>query len=166
MPMRAPIPLPTIRAVGVASPRAHGQAITITATAAKTASESWVTSGSHSTHGRNPSAQAAKARSGPGKTSQSAKVSSASPTTAGTKKEVTLSANACTGTRLCWACSTIRITCARKVSLPTRLARTFSRPSWLMVAPITASPLPLAAGADSPVAMDSSTAMIIAATPA
>ncbi len=36
-PFSAPMPLPTIRAVGVASPRAHGHAMTKVATSAKIA---------------------------------------------------------------------------------------------------------------------------------
>ncbi len=45
MPFSAPIPLPTIKAVGVANPSAHGHAITSTATAANIASEKMLKSG-------------------------------------------------------------------------------------------------------------------------
>ena len=155
MPFWAPMPLPTISAVGVARPSAHGQAITITATPAKTASESAERSGR--THGSTPCVRPATCRSAPGKTSHAAKVSSASAITTGTKKAVTRSANACIGTREPWACCTILTTCERNVSLPTRVASMRSTPSWLIVAPMTSSPARLVTGMLSPVAMDSST---------
>ena len=51
MPFSAPIPLPTMSTVGVANPRAQGQAITSVATIANIASETTPSVGS--THGRN-----------------------------------------------------------------------------------------------------------------
>ncbi len=154
-PFSAPIPVPTISAVGVASPSAQGQAMTSTATAAKIASETVLRPGS--TQGRNPEAHPATERSAPGNTSQATNVAAATARTVGTKIAVTRSANSWIGTLVPCASSTMRITLARKVSSPTPVARTRSTPSLLIVAPITRSPSPFSTGSDSPVAMDSST---------
>ena len=45
MPLSAPKPVPTMTAVGVASPMAHGQAITSTATMLISARVNWETAG-------------------------------------------------------------------------------------------------------------------------
>jgi len=86
------------------------------------------------------------------------------PITTGTNTAVTRSANSWMGTLVPWASSTMRTTCARKVSAPTRVARTCNRPVWFTVAPITSSPSALGTGIDSPVTIDSSTALSPATT--
>src|SRR2546425_665164 len=85
--------------IGVARPRAHGQAIISTATA---------TTKPCARRGSGPNnAQAKNARS-------------AATTTAGTKYAETLSARRCIGARLRWASLTSFTICASMVSLPTR----------------------------------------------
>ena len=133
MPSWAPRPVPTMTAVGVASPSEHGQATISTATAAPTASVA----------GR-PAA------------SQPARVRAATARTTGTNTPATRSASRCTGALEPWAASTRRTIRARAVSAPTRVARTTSRPSRLTVAPVTSSPGPAATGTDSPVSSDRS----------
>jgi hypothetical protein len=133
MPSWAPRPVPTMTAVGVASPSEHGQATMSTATAALTASAAgWPV------------------------TSQPARVRTATASTAGTNTPATRSARRCTGALEPWAASTRRATRARAVSAPTRVARTTSRPSRLTVAPATSSPGPTSTGSDSPVSSDRS----------
>ena len=56
------------------------------------------------------------------------------------------------------ASSTSRAICATAVSLPTRVARTSSRPNVLTVPPATSSPGPTSTGTGSPVSIDRSTA--------
>ena len=101
MPSCAPRPVPTISAVGVARPRAQGQAMIRTATAAVKA----------------VAAEAPKA-------SQPASVSSERTITTGTKIAETRSASRCTGALPDWAASTRRAICASAVSAPTLVART------------------------------------------
>ena len=156
IPCSAPMPLPTIRAVGVARPRAQGQAMTSTATVDTMASVATPRSGF--THGRKVPPMTREAIAF-GRTSQAVRVSRAMAMTTGTKMAVTRSAKAWMGTFEPWASSTSLITWARKVSLPTRVARTRSSPSWLTVAPMTSSSGCLLTGIDSPVAIDSSTAL-------
>ena len=60
------------------------------------------------------------------------------------------------GMRDLWASSTNFTTWDKKVSLPTFVASTFNKPSWLIVAPITPSPTFFSTGIDSPVTIDSS----------
>ena len=135
MPSWAPRPVPTIRAVGVASPSAQGQAMISTATAA------------------------VKAASGsPLNTSQPTNVSSAITSTTGTKTAEMRSASRSTGALVRWASSTRRVICASCVSAPTRVARTTRRPEALTVEPTTASPGPTSTGTGSPVSRDRSTA--------
>ncbi len=154
-PFSAPMPLPTIRAVGVASPSAQGHAITSTAIMAARASVTAPSVGS--THGSTRLAARRTARNGPGMTSHMVSVKPAMTSTVGTKIPVTLSANSWMGTLVPWASSTSLMTWARKLSLPTLVALTLMRPFWLIVAPITSSPGPFRTGIDSPVAIDSST---------
>ncbi len=135
IPSWAPRPVPAIRAVGVARPSAHGQAMTRTETAATKAVDG-----------------------SPSSTSQATKVSAARPRTRGTNTAETRSARRCTGALPSWAASTRRPIRARRVSAPTRVARTTSRPPALTVAPRTVSPGPTSTGTDSPVSIDSSTA--------
>ena len=130
-----PRSVPTSRAVGVASPSAHGHAMISTDTAAV----------------------AAKTRGSPAN-SQPARVSADSTSTPGTNTDEMRSASACTGALPVWASSTRRPSWASWVSVPTRVARTTRRPFALIVAPTTASPGPFSTGTDSPVIIDSSTA--------
>ncbi len=135
MPSWAPRPVPTISAVGVARPSAHGQAMISTATAA------------------------AKAVVAPAPLSSHApRVSSESAMTTGTKTPETRSARRWTSALPCWACSTSRAIWASWVSEPTRVARTTSRPPALTVAPVTTSPGPTSTGTGSPVSIDTSSA--------
>ncbi len=143
IPSVAPLPVPTITAVGVARPIAHGQAITSTATmliSARVKAEVSPVGGGASS-------------------SQPAKVSSARPITAGTNTAETWSASRWMGALLPWASSTSRTICARAVSLPTRVASKRMAPILLSVAPITSSPGAFSTGSDSPVIIDSSTAV-------
>ncbi len=156
------MPLPTMRAVGVARPRAQGQAMTSTATVAPIARATGPSPGL--TQGSTEAAAITTRPSTVGKASHASSVRAATTSTAGTKTAVTRSANSCTGTRVPWACSTRRITWARKVSRPTRVAFTLSNPCWFTVAPITSSPTPRVTGTDSPVAIDSSTALVPSTT--
>ena len=135
MPSWAPRPVPTISAVGVASPRAHGQAMISTATAAVKAA------GSPSPVPiQNPSVPTARA------------------ITIGTKIPETRSARRWTSALPFCAASTSCAIWASWVSAPTRVARTTSLPPALTVAPTTASPTPTSTGTDSPVSIDASTA--------
>ena len=137
MPSWAPRPVPTISAVGVARPRAHGQAMISTDTAAVNAAVS-------------PSPVPA----------QNPNVATASAITIGTKMPEIRSAS-----RWAWALpfcasSTRRAIWASCVSAPTLVAATTSRPPALTVAPTTASPGPTSTGTDSPVTIDASTAEV------
>ena len=121
-------------AVGVARPRAQGQAMTSTATAASTALPA-----------------------SPPMPNQRPKVRAAMPSTTGTNTPAMRSARCWMGALVAWASSTRRTICARAVPAPTRVASTTRWPCWLTVAPNTGSPGPRSTGADSPVSMLSST---------
>ena len=123
--------MPTIRAVGVARPSAHGQAMITTATAAVNAAAAL-----------------------PPRSSQPASVSSESPSTTGTNTPETRSASRCTCALPACAWATSRAIWASAVSAPTLLARTTSRPETLIVAPATSSPGATSTGTDSPVSID------------
>ena len=140
-PSCAPRPVPTISAVGVASPSAHGQAMISTATAAVNA----------------------KVALSP-LPSQKPSVASARPITTGTNTPATRSASRCTGALPPCASVTSFAICASVVSAPTRVARTTSRPPALTVAPATESPGPTSTGTDSPVSMLTSTAELPCST--
>ncbi len=135
MPSWAPRPVPTISAVGVASPIAHGQAMISTATAAV-------------------KAVAAEAPA----SSQPARVASESTSTTGTKIAEMRSASRCTGAFPACARSTSRAIWASAVSAPTFVARTTRRPEALIVAPASSEPGPTSTGTGSPVSSDWSTA--------
>ena len=135
MPSWAPRPVPTISAVGVASPSAQGHAMISTATAAV-------------------NAVVAPAPA----PSQKPSVPAATAMTTGTKTPETRSASRCTSALPFWAASTRRAIWASWVSAPTRVARTTSRPPTLTVAPVTGSPAPTSTGTDSPVSIEVSTA--------
>ena len=109
-------PVPTMSAVGVASPRAQGHAMMSTATAAEKASPA-----------------------SPVSASQPASVASEMPMTAGTNMAETRSASRWIGALPDWASVTRRAIWARAVSAPTLVARTISRPYVLMVAPATSA---------------------------
>ena len=135
MPARAPRPVPTIMAHGVARPSAHGQLITSTETA-------WVS----------------EVDTSPDASIHTTKVTSAMPITAGTKIPLILSASFSMGALVEVASSTIRIMPASAVSSPTRSTRMANHPVFEMVAPITPSPDCFSTGTLSPVSADSSTA--------
>jgi hypothetical protein len=135
MPSWAPRPVPTMSAVGVASPSAQGQAMIRTATAAVNA-----------------------ASVSPVRANQATRVPSASRMTIGTNTPLTRSASRCTAALPFWASSTSLAICASWVSAPTRSARTSSRPAALSVPPITGSPGATSTGTGSPVTIEASTA--------
>jgi hypothetical protein len=133
MPRWAARPVPTIRAVGVARPSAHGQAITSTDTACTSAAS------------QSPAARP-----------QPSRVTAASASTAGTNTSATRSTVFwIAGLRAC-ASSTMRTMRASRVSVPTAVTRSTTRPSPLMAPPVTASPGSRATGRLSPVSSDSS----------
>ena len=136
-PAAAPRPVPTMIAMGVASPSAHGQATMSTATDATRA--------------------CARRGSGP-IVAQTANATRAAKTTAGTNQPETTSASRWMGARLRCASITIRTIWARSVSFPTRSARMTNDPVPLSVAPVTRSPSRFSTGTGSPVTIDSSTA--------
>ncbi len=136
MPFSAPLPVPTIIAVGVARPKAQGQAII--STAIKTVK--------------------AKISDGSGpKVHQSRALRVAISTTAGTNQAAIWSTKRWTGALEPWASSTRRIIRASIVSLPTLVARIQKLPLLLRVAPISGSETSLLTGKLSPVSIDSST---------
>ena len=101
IPFSAPLPTPTIIAVGVANPNAQGQAITKTVTAAN-----------------NPCTIPLS----PPKKNHNINVRMAMPITTGTKIPAILSTNFCTGALLPCASCTILIIWASIVSFPTLTA--------------------------------------------
>ena len=68
------------------------------------------------------------------------------------------------GARLRCASPTIRTICANKVPAPTRSARINIEPVLFTVAPISAAPGCFSTGIDSPVTIDSSTALLPSST--
>ena len=137
MPNCAPRPEATIMAVGVASPSAHGQAMTSTASAAE------------------------NALSAPAPAiSQPPAVSAAITNTAGTNTPAMRSASRWASALSAWACSTRRTIPAKWVSAPTAAASTTRRPSSTTVPPITLEPGAMRAGVDSPVMALISTAAL------
>ena len=134
MPRRAPTPVPTMIAVGVANPSEQGHAISSTATA-----------------GTKLCATSPVARYQP------SAVASAIARTTGTKMPETRSASFWIGALLPWASETMRTIWASTVSVPTLVARIVNAPERLIVAPNTSSPVALPIGMLSPVSMDSST---------
>ena len=105
MPWRAATPVPTMMAVGVASPSAQGQAITSTETAAMMASDGL-----------------------PVISHQAMQVSTATATTMGTKIDATRSTRRRTGALLLWADCTSLMMPARVDSAPTDVASMRIRP--------------------------------------
>ena len=135
-PSCAPRPTPTMIDIGVARPRAQGHAMIRTATAFTIA---WARRGS-----------------GPTKI-QIKNVSTAAPTTNGTKIPPTRSARPWIGARLRCASATIATIWPSSVSLPMRSACMTKLPVPFTVPPVTLSPLPFSTGSGSPVIIDSST---------
>ncbi len=131
IPIWAPRPVPTISAVGVASPIAQGQAMIRTATAAANAADAPAPA-----------------------SSQPPRVPIAITITIGTKIAETRSASRCTRAFPVCACCTSRAIWASAVSAPTRVARTVRSPEVLIVAPATSAPGPTSTGSGSPVSID------------
>ncbi len=134
MPARAPMPVPTMIAVGVARPSEHGQAITSTATACTNATEKL-----------------------PVTSQVMARVSAAMPTTTGTKMPAIRSTRCWIGALEPCASSTMRMIWASMVSAPMPVARARSMPYWLTVAANSRLPGSLFTGIDSPESIASST---------
>ena len=120
-------------AVGVARPKAHGQAMTRTATALMSASSQF-----------------------PAYSIQPTKVTNAIARTAGTKTALTWSTIRCIGALAAWADSTIRMMRASVVSAPIAAVRTRSNPSPFTEPPVTLSPTRFETGRLSPVMSASS----------
>ena len=117
MPSCAPRPVPTMSAVGVARPSAHGQAMISTATEAVKASLAF-----------------------PVTASQPTAVASAITSITGTNTPEIRSTSRWIGAFPACASATSRAICASVVSAPTFVARTTSRPYVLIVAPTTSAP--------------------------
>ncbi len=114
MPFFAPTPVPTMMAVGVARPRAQGQAITRTATACRIAgSQPWPAS------------------------SQPATVTAAITSTTGTNTALIWSTRRWIGALAPCASATMRTMRLSMDSAPTAVTRTSSSPSPLTAPPIT-----------------------------
>ena len=135
--MRAPMPLPTMMATGVASPNAHGQLTTSTQMPRASA---------------NPT--------GLPMISQTMIVTIAMPMTAGTNTDEILSASLATGALVAAASDTIWMICESVVSSPTLVASHFRKPDWFKVADDTSSPASLSTGMLSPVSAASLTALL------
>ena len=133
IPCCAPLPVPTIIAVGVARPSAQGHAITSTATNTVTAKDTL-----------SPAI------------SQPMQAIIAIIRTVGTNFAATTSASFAIGAFVPCASSTILIICARTVSFPTLVARNLIIPFLLIDAPVTLSPICFSTGILSPVSIDSS----------
>src|SRR3989338_5982132 len=140
IPSFAPLPTPTIIAVGVASPSAQGQAITRIPTNDTSPRDSAC---------ENPSICVPKV-------SQMPRVTNEIINTIGTKIPEILSASACIGARLPCASSTILMIWARKVSEPTFVVLNVKALLVLIVPVTTLSPIFFSTGIGSPVTMASS----------
>ena len=141
IPSSAPLPVPTMMAVGVASPSAQGQAMIMTEMnimSAKTNDE------------------VGRSVMDSPQNHHTKKDRVAIPITAGTKIPATLSASRWTGAFEPCASSTIRMICESMESFPSRVARILKNPVLLTEPPTTAEPGFLSTGRLSPVIMDSS----------
>ena len=127
MPRLAPRPVPTMIAVGVASPSASGQVMTTTVMA--NSSASWT--------------------SRPTTKYQTTKVSAPPMSATSTSQNAARSASRWPGALEFWASWTSLTICASAVSEPTAVARARSVPFLLMVAPMSWSPARLLAPAGS-----------------
>ena len=138
IPFSAPRPVPTIIAVGVAKPKAHGQAIISTDTKLTSA--------------------IVKRTSGDAATNQITNVAIAIEMTIGVKMPLIVSANfAIGGFEPCASCTSLTI-CCKAVSFPTLVALKENAPVLLIVAPKISSPVFFSTGRLSPVNIDSSMA--------
>ena len=153
MPRRAATPVATMMAVGVASPSAHGHAMTSTAIALVNAIIS------ASLRGLGASGNAAAPN-----TTHSTKVSTDAPRTTSVNHALTVSASRATGARSDCASSTIRTICCSTVSAPTLEARNTMAPLVLSVPAMMASPGRLATGMLSPVSIDWSNSEVPSST--
>ena len=135
-PYSAPFPVPTIIAVGVASPNAHGQAITKTEINIVNANTPLSPAINHPIL-----------------------ASIARPITIGTKYDAIISAIFAIGAFDPWASSTNLIIWDNAVSLPTLVALYLINPVLLILAPITLLPTVFSTGILSPVSIASSTAV-------
>ena len=133
MPAAAARPIPTINAVGVASPSAQGHAITSTATAL------------------------INATSRPRQYHPITRVMIAIPITTGTNTAETRSASCCTAALEPCACDTRRMMPASIVALPRAVTLQRNCPLPLMVAAYTDAPAVFATGMLSPVSIASLT---------
>ena len=136
MPFSAPFPMPTIMAVGVASPSAHGHAIISTVTIA-----------------RSPCVTPFS----PSRTAHRMNERRAIPIMTGTKTAAILSTSFWTGALLPCASWTIAIIFDRRVSVPTLSARNLKLPFWFIVPAKTFESFRFATGTGSPLSMLSST---------
>ncbi len=136
MPFCAPLPVPTMIDIGVASPSAQGQAMISTATAFTIA---------YAIAGCGPTLP------------QTMNVITAVITTAGTNQPATTSASRWIGARLRCASATMCTICESTVSSPTFVATMMKLPVPFTVPPITVSPGPFSTGIGSPLIIDSST---------
>ena len=105
---------------------------------------------------RRPSRRSPAARGR--RTYQATHVTTAMPSTTGTKTPEIRSASFWIGGFDAWACWTRRTIWASAVALPTAVASMSNAPSPLRVPPRTGRPGPFSTGIDSPVTIDSSTA--------
>ena len=136
IPSSAARPEAVIKAAGVASPSAQGQAITSTPQTVETAFP------------QSPGAS---------RKNHSAKISTASTITDGTKTEAIRSANRCTGAFSLCARRTKAAICRRVEFSPTEVAVYVTLPSRSSVPPVMLSPGFFCTGSLSPVSSDSST---------
>ena len=136
-PLLAASAVETATTSGTASPRACGQAMTMTVTARSMAKESSLS--------MTPS--------------QIKKVIAPPPSAMMVSHIAAVLAKSWVFDLLSWACLTRSITCDRNESLPVPLTAMVSEPSPLMAPPITLSSAFLVTGVDSPVSMASFTAL-------
>jgi len=133
MPRRAPSPVPTITAIGVASPSASGQVMTTTVMANSIASCAVAPAASQPKKVRVPPIRATR-----------------------TSQNAARSASRCPGALEFCACCTIWTICASAVSAPTLVARARRDPVVFTEAPMSSDPTCLGTGRLSPVTIDSS----------
>ena len=150
MPSFAPTPVPTITAVGVAKPKAHGHAMTKTVTK-NTKQNTNSPSSSVQDFGTDEVAFTAM--------SQKMKDKNAKATTDGTNTAEILSALACIGALLVCASSTRRTILFNARSAPTFVAVTKTVPNVFVVPAMTKEFFVFGTGKDSPVIADSSAAV-------
>ncbi len=137
IPSSAPLPVPTMIAVGTASPSAQGQAMTRTLIKMVSENSSDCPETNHAIDERR-----------------------AITKIAGTKYPEMTSANFAMGAFEPCASSTSLIICASAVSAPTRVARNVKEPFLLRLAPTTGEPGTFSTGMLSPVSMASSTELL------